>query len=123
MAQVHGIAPAPGWTTAYYWSPPTWAKKAGCTLEPVALGTDYGEAKRTCDEVLNLQLDAWRQRDELPSPASRAVPGTFDWMVAIYKSSPKYQSREPRTRKSYDAVLQLVADHRLKDSRRFGSLS
>jgi len=40
-------------TTAYYWAPPTRAHKAGCPVASEALGTDYGTAKRRCDDVLN----------------------------------------------------------------------
>ena len=51
--------------TGYYWRPPTWARNKGCILRGEALGTDYAEAKRRCDEVLNLQFQTWRQGDEL----------------------------------------------------------
>ena len=46
--------------TSYYWKVPTWAKKEGFPLRSEALGLDYGEAKRRCDDLLNPQLDAWR---------------------------------------------------------------
>jgi hypothetical protein len=35
-------------------------------------------------ELLNPQLDAWRKHEEIALPSDRAVPGTFDWMVAVY---------------------------------------
>jgi hypothetical protein len=38
--------------TAYYWAPPTRAKKAGYEVTSEALGNDYGEAKKRCDDVL-----------------------------------------------------------------------
>jgi hypothetical protein len=88
-----------------------------------ALGTDYGEAKRRCDEILNPQFAAWRRRGEEPSPTERAATGTFDWMVAVYKTSPKYREKNPKTRKSYDAVLKLVSSYVLKDGRTFGVLT
>jgi hypothetical protein len=49
--------------------------------------------------------------------------GTFDWLVSIYKSLPKYTRRPEKTRKSYDNALRLVSKHKLKDGRLFGSLS
>jgi hypothetical protein len=107
--------------TAYYWTIPSWAKQNGCTLAIEALGTDYAEAKNRCDELLNPQLDAWRKREEIALPSDRAVPGTFDWMVAVYKSSPLYRKLPARTRKSYDAALRLASQHKLKDGRNFGS--
>lgn len=108
--------------TAYYWVPPTWAVKAGCKMRSEALGTDYAEAKRRCDELLNPHFDAWRTRDERPSRDNNATAGTFDWMAAVAKSSPKWPKR-PATAKSYDASLRLVSEYVLKDGRKFGSLT
>ena len=107
--------------TGYYWAPPTWAKKAGCPVRSEALGTDYGAAKRRCDEVLNSQYDAWRTGCDAPEPA--AASGTFDWMVAICKSNPKYSDKPAKTRRDIDAALALAAKHQLKDGRLFGSLA
>ena len=42
-------------------------------------------------------------------------------MIAIYKSSPLYQELAAKTRKSYDAALQLASQHKLKHGRTFGS--
>jgi hypothetical protein len=109
--------------TAYYWKLPSWAKRAGCPLRTEALGTDYGEAKRRCDEILNPQLDAWRTRGDDPSPTEKVSVGTFDWMAAVYKTSPKFTGKAAKTRKGYDAVLRLVSDYTLKDGRRFGTLT
>jgi integrase len=108
--------------TSYYWVIPTWAKKNGCTLNIEALGTDYADAKQRCDEVLNPQFDAWRKREEIPLPSGHAAPGTFDWMVTVYKSSPLYRKLLAKTRKSYDAALRLASQHKLKDGRNFGRL-
>lgn len=108
--------------TAYYWVPPTWAVKCGCKMRSEALGTDYGAAKQRCDGMLNPQFDAWRTRDEAPAADQRASVGTFDWMVAVAKSSPKWPKR-PATAKSYDASLRLVSEYVLKDGRRFGGLA
>ena len=108
--------------TAYYWTIPSWAKRNGCTLAVEALGTDYARAKKRCDELLNPQLDAWRKREEIALPSDHVLPGTFDWMVAIYKSSPLYQKLPAKTRKSYDAALRLASQHKLTDGRNFGML-
>ena len=107
--------------TAYYWKPPSWARKAGFTARSEALGCDYGVAKRRCDEILNQQLDAWRAKGDASSPSSTAS-GTFNWMVSIYKSSPKFKDKELKTRKSYDGVLRLVSEYKLTDGRPFGTL-
>jgi hypothetical protein len=109
--------------TAYYWAAPTWALKAGCPVEREALGTDYAAAKKRCDDLLNPQFDAWRLGAKAPALSERITLGTFNWLVALYKSSPKYRDRPPKTRKSYDAALRLVADYTLTDGRKLGSLS
>lgn len=109
--------------TGYYWAPPTWAVKAGCSVCSEPLGNDYGVAKARCDDVLNAQFDAWRQRGSIPAETNRVRIGTFDWMVALYKTSPKFTGRPPKTRKGYDAALHLVSSYVLKDGRRFGSLA
>jgi Phage integrase family len=109
-------------TIAYYWGPPTWAKTIGCPMRGEALGIDFAQAKRRCDEVLNPQFDAWRTGDET-APVERLLPGSFNWMIALYKSSPRYSELPQKTRRSYDAVLRLVSDHELKDGRLFGTLA
>lgn len=107
---------------AYYWGAPSWAKKRGCTLKMEALGTDYGDAKDRCDETLNPQFDAWRKHEEIALPSNKVASGTFDWMIAIYKSSPLYTELLAKTRQSYDAALRVVSQHKLKDGRNFGVL-
>jgi hypothetical protein len=110
--------------TAYYWGPPTWAKKKGCRLGSAALGTDYACAKQRCDEVLNPQFDAWIAGNSPDAIVTdRPAVGTFNWMISIYKALPKYTRRPDKTRKSYDAALRLVSQHKLKDGRLFGGVS
>jgi hypothetical protein len=109
--------------TAYYWVIPTWAKKNGCILNIEALGTDYANAKKRCDDLLNPQFDAWRKREDVALPSHHAAPGSFDWMVAVYRSSPLYRKLPAKTRTSYDAALRLASQHSLKDGRKFGMLS
>jgi hypothetical protein len=110
-----------GGTVAYFWEPPTWARKMKCPVRAEPLGVDYGIAKARCDDLLNPQFDAWRCKVEVSEP--NATPGTFDWMAGPYKSSPKYRSRPAKTRKSIDAALALASKHVLKVGRRFGVLS
>lgn len=108
--------------TAYYWTPPTWAAQKGFPLSSEALGNDYAEAKRRCDDVLNRQFDDWRRRDQAPSPSAWLAVGTFDWMVTVYRSSPSFLNKGEKTRRDYDASLNLISRHVLKDGRTFGSL-
>ena len=106
---------------AYYWEPPTWAKKAGCPVQPEALGADYAHALQRCNSVLNPQFDAWRTKGQAPTAPNHL--GTFDWLVSLYKSSPKFRELPLRTQKSFDNSLALVSRHSLKDGRSFGALA
>jgi hypothetical protein len=74
-------------TISYYWVPPSWAKGNGCPFECEVLGTDYGIAKKRCDELLNLQFDAWRKRGVVNLPSDRPTTGTFDWMISAQCAS------------------------------------
>src|SRR5262249_47102292 len=111
-------------SVSYYWDVPTWAKRKGCPFGSEALGGDYGKAKQRCDGVLNPQFDEWRTgRAPEVAASDRPDVGTFDWMVSVYKSLPKYTRRPEKTRKSYDRALFLVSQHKLKDGRLFGTIS
>jgi hypothetical protein len=124
LAKTDGRKTPQEWRNCDYWDPPTWAKKKGCTLGSEALGNDYARAKQRCDEVLNAQFDGWLAGSSADAIVSdRPAVGTFDWMVGIYKTLPKFTRRPEKTRKSYDSALRLVSKHKLKDGRLFGSLS
>ncbi|MDU0339555.1 hypothetical protein [Bosea rubneri] len=109
---------------AHYWNPPSWARKAGCPVRAEALGKDYAAAKKRCDDILNPQFDAWRLgRDGAVARPAGPAQGTFDWLIASFKSHPAYNGRPAKTKKSYDSAAALIANHRIKDGRRFGELS
>jgi hypothetical protein len=107
---------------AYYWAPPTRAKKAGYTVTSEALGTDYGTAKKRCDDILNPHYKAWLNKGYEGEAPSNLRIGSFDWLVSVYKASPKYTKLPPETRSSYDRVLRLVSQYRLSDKRAIGFL-
>jgi hypothetical protein len=110
-----------GGRVGYYWQPPTWARKLGCPIKAEALGSDYAEAKRRYDEILNVQFHTWLRHDEIGDVLP--LPGSFLWLVATFKASPKYLKLSSGTRADYDAVLSLVAAHKLTDGRSFGELA
>lgn len=47
-----------GW--AYFFEPPTWARRQGCTIEPEALGEDFDAAVDRVKKVLLPAFDSWR---------------------------------------------------------------
>ncbi|WP_354059331.1 hypothetical protein [Bradyrhizobium sp. RT6a] len=90
---------------------------------PKALGKDYGDAKRYCDEILNPHYRAWLNGEGAPSAEGEAAArGSFDWLVSVYKRSPKFTKLPGDTRSSYDRMLSLVSKFPLKDGRAFGAL-
>lgn len=105
----------------YFYSPPTWARKAGCPCVAEALGSDYGAAKKRVDEILNPAFDDWRRGGVGPIH-SRIVVGTFDWMVGRFKTTPKFLKASERHRKATEGYLTRVADYRLSDGRRLGEI-
>ncbi|MCK1621447.1 hypothetical protein IVA96_33740 [Bradyrhizobium sp. 159] len=108
-------------TMAYYFSPPTWARRQGCDLGPEALGSDYASAVERVEKVLLPAFESWRSRglsDMMPvSPA----PGTFDWLIGIFQAHQKWGEIETTTQRQYEKSLALFANHELKDGSRVGS--
>jgi hypothetical protein len=49
------------------------------------------------------------------------APGTFDWLVSIFKAHQAWADIDRKTRRLYDQGLVLFGDHVLKDGTRVGS--
>ena len=86
-----------------------------------ALGSDYAEAKRRCDELLNSQFDEWRTKDE--APARRAAEDRPAGLARRPLQDEPALRANHRKRAGYDAALKLVSSYKLKDQRTFGSLA
>ena len=128
-----------GGEAAYYWSAPAWARAhptppATCAQ---SLGTDYAEAKRECDDVLNPMFDSWRETRDL-TPAERdalrlagvnaRIPvGTFDWLEREFLKHEKFlEDVGELTQAHYRDGLKLIAEFKLRNDprgRRFGQLA
>lgn len=106
---------------AYYWSPQTRDRRAGCTIKPEALGTDYSAA---CERAkfLNVHLDAWRSRgSQTVTVAQLAAHGTLDWMIERYKRSLAWKKVKPKGRPSYDWAFKRVTELTRKSGGRVGA--
>jgi hypothetical protein len=69
-------------------------------------------------------FESWRTGGSSDLDVSRKIIiGTFDWLCACYKKSPRYTKLPARTRSSHDRALRIVADYILNDGGRFGELS
>src|SRR4051794_6381906 len=77
---------------------------------------------RTRAHETSSAFDSWRTLGASDLMPERAAPGTFDWMVAEFRSDRRYREKDPKTRRQYDQGLELAGAYVLKDGRRFGSL-
>lgn len=110
---------------AYYWSPPTWAKKAGCPMTAEALGMDYGTAKARCDDILNPAFEDWRLRGQGGAVPRGPQYGTGDWLIVEFRRLRAQKGRKQISAKHMrqtDRYLENIADMIVRDGRRVGAL-
>src|SRR5205085_2501332 len=106
---------------AYFFEPPTWARKAGCTIQAEALGNDYESARDRAESVLLPAFDSWRTGGLSDLTSRRSLPGTFDWLVTVFREHRAWTEIDRKTCRMYEQGLSLVADYVLKDGSRVGS--
>lgn len=108
---------------AYYWAPATRDRRAGCPVDPEALGSDYSAAVERAG-LLNSHLDAWRGRGAggagAVTAAQLARHGTLDWLIDRYKRSLAWKKVRPKGRPSYDWAFRLVTEMTRKSGGRLG---
>jgi hypothetical protein len=107
--------------SAYFFEPPTWARKRGCHVKAEALGNEYTVAVHRAEKVLLPAFDSWRSRGLTDMVPASPVPGTFDWLVSIFKAHRKWKEIDHKTQRLYEQGLALFANHKLKDGSRAGS--
>lgn len=113
--------PLAGGRWAYFFEPPTWARKGGCTVEAEALGDDYVAAVARAENVLLKAFDSWRTgglSDMVPIGPSI---GSFDWLITVFKDHQAWADIDRKTQRLYGQGLELFGDHVLKDGTRVGS--
>lgn len=49
------------------------------------------------------------------------IPGTFDWLVCVFKTHQKWKEIDHKTQRLYEQGLSLFANHKLRDGSRAGS--
>ena len=106
---------------AYFFEPPTWARKQGCHVQAEALGEEYADAIDRAKNVLLPAFDSWCSRGLTDMIPASPVPGTFDWLVSIFKTHQKWKEIDHKTQRLYEQGLALFANHKLKDGSRAGS--
>jgi hypothetical protein len=106
---------------AYFFEPPTWARKQGCPFEAEALGQNYDAAVARAEGVLLPAFDSWRTRGLSDLAPIGIAKGSFDWLVQEFKKQQKWKDVDPHTQRTYEQGAKLFADHILKDGSRAGS--
>ena len=106
---------------AYFFEPPTWARKQACYAQAEALGEDFSVAVDRVENVLLPAFDSWRSRGLTDMVPTTPVLGTFDWLVSVFKAHQKWNERDYKTQRGYENGLALFANQKLKDGSRAGS--
>jgi hypothetical protein len=113
---------AGGW--GYYFNIPTWARKAGCTIENEPLGRDYDAAVRRVETILLPAFRSWRSGGAADAKvALPAKAGTLDWVFAEYRADRKYTRLSAKHRRNHEVGFKHVGDYVLKDGRRLGAVN
>lgn len=101
--------PLKGSGCGYFFHAPSWASKAGCTVQSGPLGTDYDAAVLRAETILLPAFDAWRtgSTTTVSSPAT-AVFGTLDWMFAEYRADRRYTKLSPKQKRNHKVDFELV---------------
>jgi hypothetical protein len=76
---------------AYFFEPPTWARKQDCHVKAEPLGEEYVAAVDRAENVLLPAFDSWRSRGLTDMVPASPVPGTFDWLASIFKGHQKWK--------------------------------
>lgn len=106
---------------AYFFEPPTWAREQGCRVKAEPLGEDYGVAVERAEYVLLPAFDSWRSRGMTDLVPIGIIPGSFDWLVGVFKTHQKWKEIDHKTQRLYEQGLSLFANYTLKDGTRAGS--
>jgi hypothetical protein len=113
---------AGGW--GYFFHVPSWARKAGCTVQSEPLGADYAAAVSRAETVLLPAFDAWRTGSTSISPTApqaTAAPGTLDWVFAEYRADRRYTKLDPKSKRNHEVGFKLVGGYKLRDGTRLGT--
>lgn len=114
-------------TWAYYFEPPTWARKQDpggdrgpCPVGAEELGRDYDAAVARVERVLLPAFDIWKTGGRAEPVPGKAPFGTLDWLFAEYRASDRFKRLNRKTKALHEWGLNLVGSYILKDGRRLG---
>lgn len=113
---------ADGW--GYFFHVPSWARKAGCTVQNEPLGTDYKAAVDRAENILLPAFDSWRSGGASDDKQLQTIakPGTLDWMFAEYRTDRRYTKLDGKSKRNHENGFKLVGGHKMTDGRRLGQV-
>jgi hypothetical protein len=106
---------------AYFFEPPTWARRQGCHVRAEALGHERVAAVDRAENVLLPAFDSWRSGGLTDMIPASPAPGTFDWLVGVFRTHQKWREIDHKTQRFYEQGLALFSNHILRDGSRAGS--
>ena len=106
---------------AYFFNPPSWARKQGCPLNSEPLGNDYDDAVSRAEKILLPAFDSWKTGGLSDMTPTSVAPGSFDLLASVFKAHRAWKEIDHKTQRMYDQGLALFADYVLKDGTRAGS--
>ena len=87
-------------------------RQHGCHVSAEALGQDYATAVDRVEKILLPAFDSWRSNGLTDMIPACPVPGTFDWLVGVFKGHQKWKEIDHKTQRLYhqgrDRLYRLV---------------
>jgi integrase len=90
--------------TLYYWQPSRALRQFGFLTRRVAERTNRLDDAIVEAERLNHELDRWREG----VGETTIEPGTFPWLLKLYRSTELYGDLAPKTQRSYEQGIALL---------------
>jgi hypothetical protein len=110
-------------TPAWFFEPPTWARKANCPVKAESLGTDEEAAAARVRSLLYPAFRSWCTGGKIPKTLQldpRA--GTLTWMFERYYHTRAFEKVDDKTKRSYRALLTGLETLKMKSGGALGDL-
>jgi hypothetical protein len=113
-----------GGVAAWFFDPPTWARKSGCPVRAEALGQDFEAAAARVEGILYAQLRAWCAGRKTPKNLVLDPRlGTLTWLFQRYYNTRAFEKTDPKTKRSYRALLSGIERLKIKGGGTLGEVA
>ena len=112
-----------GGKSAWFFEPPTWARKLKCPVKAERLGNDYEAAASRVEGLLYPAFRAWCTERKIPKGLHlNPRVGTLTWLFERYYHTRAFEKVDPKTARSYRALLSGIERLKVKGGGTFGDL-